>query len=138
MSSPNLNGPELGSPVMDGQAGAGGQAPPPRMGQQGLRYPRLPVEVAAHRAVRTQGQSQPKVEKERGQTAHCKSSRNQAKVYHTHAIKVGVGVGGTNWIPPKRRTFEKETRRRETIFVNLVSDKGFIAGFYKELRELNT
>lgn len=85
MSSPNLNGPELGSPVMDGQAGTGGQAPPPRMGQQGLRYPWLPVEVAAHRAVRTQGQSQPKVEKERGQTVHCTSSRNQRFIIHTQS-----------------------------------------------------
>jgi hypothetical protein len=67
LSSPNLNGPELGSPVMDGQARAGGQAPPPRMGRQGLQYPRLPEEVAAHRALRTQGQSWPKVGKERGQ-----------------------------------------------------------------------
>ena len=49
---------------MDGRVPAGGQAPPPRMGQQGLQYTWLPEEGAAHLALRTQGQ--PKVEKVRG------------------------------------------------------------------------
>lgn len=70
-----------------------------------------------------------------GREVHCRGSRNQAKVYHAQAIK---GERSTNWTPSKYRTFEKETHRRETVSANLISDKGFIAGFYKELTELNT
>lgn len=70
-----------------------------------------------------------------GREDHRRGGRNQAKVYHAQAFK---GDGGTNWTPSKYRTFEKETHRRETVFANLISDKRFIGGFYKELRELNT
>jgi hypothetical protein len=66
------------------------------------------------------------LERREGRGVHCWGGRNQAKVYHAQAIKA---EGGTNWTPSKYRTFEKETHRRETVFANLVSDKGFIAGF---------
>lgn len=50
--------------------------------------------------------------------------------------KQSKGKGGTNWIPSKYRTFEKETHRWKTVFANLISDKRVTGGFYRELREL--
>lgn len=63
----------------------------------------------------TKGQSQPKVEKEGGR----RGRKNQAKVYHSQAIKE---EGGTNLILSKYRTFEKGTHRREAVFANLLSE----------------